>query len=265
MCEQRIYVNASDLAKFTGHNQFCTASEVRSCFWSGNNALAEELGISYVSKSQSKVEDVLSSCSHEEKAQLSATLDVTEAELPQALASKLVTPSLLETTNDSSQKALQAAARDLSLPPGHKLANAAEHDSRKKRGTVKEQSNVRETGLQFVNHGNKVLYVKRLFIWNNYEIKIKGMVDGIVQQTGEVVEVKERRNRLFHRVVDYEKVQLHCYMKLTNTKKALLRERFDEASLEYWVAFDDAFWEDCMTRLESFLDGCFEDQVINGS
>ena len=41
---RRVIIYASDLAKYTGDNRFCTPGEVVDCFWAKNPELAEELG-----------------------------------------------------------------------------------------------------------------------------------------------------------------------------------------------------------------------------
>ena len=76
-------------------------------------------------------------------------------------------------------------------------------------------------------------------------------------EPGEVVEAKERRYKLFRQVVDYEKVQLHCYMFLTNTRSSILRERFDGQSMDHKVLFEDSFWNECIDRTKLFLEHMF--------
>ena len=73
-----------------------------------------------------------------------------------------------------------------------------------------------------------------------------GRIDGVVG--GRLVEIKNRRNRLFERVRTYERVQLECYMRLLRVREctlvqhlrvapAMVEERRDD------VHADDAFWE----------------------
>ena len=42
------------------------------------------------------------------------------------------------------------------------------------------------------------------------------------KDTGELIEIKNRINRLFYKLRDYEKVQIFIYMKLLNKQEATL-------------------------------------------
>ena len=80
------------------------------------------------------------------------------------------------------------------------------------------------------------------------EAVLVGKVDGRFEETGEIIEAKERRNRLFKRVVEYERVQLHCYMHLTRTRCSVLRERYDGHVMEHVVPFDEDFWRETIAE-----------------
>jgi hypothetical protein len=71
------------------------------------------------------------------------------------------------------------------------------------------------------------LYHKiKIYELDDYTIYIAGKIDGINIQTGTIIEVKNRINKLFYNLRDYEKVQITCYMFLFKTIKGHLVEGF---------------------------------------
>ena len=69
-----------------------------------------------------------------------------------------------------------------------------------------------------------------------------GRLDGM-QTDGIAVETKTRRNRLFGRVPEYEKIQLTAYMILTNATKGVLVENYNGEQETHDVPLDLSFWE----------------------
>ena len=72
------------------------------------------------------------------------------------------------------------------------------------------------------------MYTKELVRTDKYCIILKGKVDGISGDT--VVEAKNRQNRLFMELRDYERVQLEAYMFLTGYNKSVLTEHYNDTS-----------------------------------
>lgn len=185
-----------------------------------------------------------------------------------------------ETLNEEEKKARQEKHR-LGTECLGRLSVAVESDARMKRGTKREADSLDSLQLEkniHVQKRNSKKMGKNLFSFRleegriveegeediyipfhtRYSARIVGVVDGVVSETGEVVEAKERRYKLFRHVVDYEKVQLHCYMFLTNSRSSILRERFDGQSMDHKVLFDDSFWNECIDRTKLFLERMFE-------
>ena len=160
------------------------------------------------------------------------------------------------------ERAALSASEDLAV--AEKVASAAEREARMQRGTLRESSNLdglaRERG-ESVNDRNNRAYSRRVGTTpDGRKVILVGRIDGKVEN-GHVVEVKERRNRLFNRVVAYEKVQVMAYMHLLGEKEAVLRERYDDQTREYVIKFDDAFWAEVMRRLHAFVDDQLRDCV----
>ena len=272
---KKIYVNASDFAKYTGDNTYCSPEEIHTSFWSSNKGLALAFGIECKPRCKTSVDEFISNCNEADKERLSAVLGSAssldegsnlDSDLSHALSTKLVAPAVFEITNHSSMKALEKCTNQVneSLPSelGARVKQAASKDAQRQRGIHKEKYSINKFSKasgKTVQCTNRLLST-RLCDWNGYTVMLRGMVDGMMD-TGEVIEVKERRRRLFNRVVTYENVQLHCYMKLTDTKRAMLREQYDETSKEYWVDFDADFWEERIRMLLDFLQKTMPDST----
>lgn len=111
-------------------------------------------------------------------------------------------------------------------------------------GTLSEDSILRmatssEGALQ---HATKPRHVSRMHLGrvDNIDVYLVGQADALTS-SGEVIEIKKRARRLFHRVVDYELVQILCYMKLYSATKAYLIEAFEDQIAVHPVASDAGF------------------------
>ena len=79
--------------------------------------------------------------------------------------------------------------------------------------------------------GNKIVkdnkYHKKLIYQSEtLRLFIGGKIDGINNETGDIMEVKNRVHKLFYTLREYEKVQVICYMYLFNSKRCDLVEAY---------------------------------------
>ena len=150
----------------------------------------------------------------------------------------------------------EADAHAADLASVETVARAAERDTAMQRGTEGEASIL--DGLardlkERVGHRNDRAYSKVVGrTAGGRRLVLVGRVDGKTEG-GRLVEVKERRNRLFHRVYNYEKVQLFAYMHLLEQQSAVLRERFDSETRDHALEFDPGFWNEVTRRLRDFV------------
>jgi hypothetical protein len=104
----------------------------------------------------------------------------------------------------------------------------------------------------------------------DFDVYIGGRVDGLLidpdtGKTVRVIEVKNRMNRLFKKLRDYEKVQCHIYMKLLDTKESDLIEiqKKGEDSLEssiITVDFNETFYtNEIEARIYNFINSFIEE------
>ena len=77
-------------------------------------------------------------------------------------------------------------------------------------------------------------------------------MDGLVE--GKVVEVKCRRARFFRWLPEYEKVQIHAYMFLTDRPECDLVQKFDGDVQTTTYVFDEEYWMGVCIDVERLWD-----------
>ena len=85
---------------------------------------------------------------------------------------------------------------------------------------------------------------------------IVGKFDGF-NEAGTLVEIKNRMRRLFGTVVEYEKVQVHVYMAMSNKTQAQLVERYRDQIMVHTVDYDEDFMEEVLGELRDICKSYF--------
>lgn len=85
------------------------------------------------------------------------------------------------------------------------------------------------------------------------KVKMGGRVDGM-DEDGNVIETKHRRNRIFGFVPKYERIQCECYMRITGTEVMTHIENYDGESRITELTRDDELWDTVLEELEEFCD-----------
>lgn len=80
---------------------------------------------------------------------------------------------------------------------------------------------------------------------------IYGKCDGILDDI--IIETKERKNRLFGKVQDYEKIQIYAYMKIFKLKKAKLVENFENETKTYDIKYEQKYWDMIKTKYDDAI------------
>lgn len=99
-------------------------------------------------------------------------------------------------------------------------------------------------------------------------VYIGGKCDGVsVGNDGKktLLEVKNRVNRLFNCVPEYEKIQVFCYLYIYGIAEATVVERFQGQTVHHLIAFDQDYWEEIetgVTKAAIELDKLMEKPVI---
>lgn len=111
---------------------------------------------------------------------------------------------------------------------------------------IKKYENDKKTK---VTNNNDCLYKKQLFTLKNHNFYVCGKIDGI--ENDELIEIKNRRNKLFTFMPDYEKVQVEIYLRLTNLKKGRLIQNYNETQSAFDFNLDDKLWNTIITELHT--------------
>ena len=144
------------------------------------------------------------------------------------------------------------------------LKEEINHDLQINRGIIKENNNlnkIEKNNNINIKERNDILYKKLLYKDSQIEIVLRGMLDGVHED--HIIETKNRKNRLFKRIPDYEKVQLNAYMFLTNKNKVIHTEHYNEEYNIIEYGFDTIFWEDCKIKIINFIKENMEGYIIS--
>jgi hypothetical protein len=108
-----------------------------------------------------------------------------------------------------------------------------------------------------VKDNNKKRYT--LFINKNYDKLlyhipfISGFIDGIVNNEY-IVEMKDRQNKVFDDIPNYEMVQMIVYMKITNIHECHHIERYKDEIKTTIIKFDKEKWNIIEKKIIDFVD-----------
>ena len=173
--------------------------------------------------------------------------------LHQQIIKKVATKSVWANTNEESQIIENKIKQD--LPEVCKKCIQTEVNT--KRGIVKEKRNLNNYEnfhKKKVGSRNSKLYKLVIFEDDNTTLRISGKVDGIEGEGDDrvLIETKNRRNRLFGEVRDYEGVQMTIYMKMTGITTSKLLEYYNDEEGVIDYDYDEEFWEEIETKLIQF-------------
>jgi hypothetical protein len=250
------YITASELAKLTGHNQYeSKQNTIRS--------LLKKFGIKDVYVPKSNTEEGLNKLSPAQlellKKELSKLTGLNQSHssiylLEGVIKKYIILPTQQENLDEEQSRELFTTLVTNGGILEH-ISGYIKKDLRMRRGNVREKKNLdklQTTSNIVIKERNSKMYTKELIRTDNYCIILRGKVDGISGDT--VVEAKNRCNRLFMELRDYERVQLECYMYLTGYNKAILTEHYNETSNQISYNHDSCFWEECVRLSVEFID-----------
>ena len=261
------YLTSSEIAKLTGHNQYEPLDKVV-------KNLLNKFGIkaSYIPKSN--IEEGLRKLSLSQVSELEQELDKLKGtwtpdktyhvpnhiedhvilQYEQCIKKYIVGPTQKGgLTEEQSKELLNSKTKDRGVL--ELLRNYIQKDLRMKRGNVKENTNLNTLQKKSnitIEQRNSRMYTKELIRTDYYCVVLRGKVDGMSGDT--VIEAKNRCNRLFKELRDYERVQLEAYMFLTGYDKSILTEHYNDTSFQIEYARDKQFWSECVSSIETFID-----------
>lgn len=125
------------------------------------------------------------------------------------------------------------------------------HEIYKNNGTLGED----KTRSTFSVQTDKSRYTMPIY----KNIRLVGYIDGRTEN-GRIVEIKNRQNRLFGRVPEYERIQVQVYMKLTGTHTCMFIEQYKDKTNEFVIEFNESDWQNIFRDLKSFAKELYEYQ-----
>ena len=99
-----------------------------------------------------------------------------------------------------------------------------------------------------ITNNNSKLYKMKLFSLNEHNIYVCGKIDGI--ENDELIEIKNRRNRLFEFIPIYEQIQIEIYFRLTNLKTGKLIQNYNDTTSEFVIQNNDTLWDNILNELK---------------
>ena len=112
---------------------------------------------------------------------------------------------------------------------------------------AKQATDVLHESVESGRKNQRVLHLS-----GGLNILVYGRIDLIEDEV--VVEIKNRKYKLFGKIPKYELVQLHAYMYTTRTQKCRHVERFEEYEKETEVSWDQTLWDFVKEGLPSYLE-----------
>ena len=100
-----------------------------------------------------------------------------------------------------------------------------------------------------ISENNSKLYKMKLFDIEGHSIY--GKIDGI--ENNKLIEIKNRRNRLFTFIPLYEKIQTEIYFRLTNLTQGKLIQNYNDTQSSFDIQADDELWN---TILSELMEAC---------
>tara|TARA_B100001109_G_scaffold253097_1_gene250254 strand:+ start:762 stop:1535 length:774 start_codon:yes stop_codon:yes gene_type:complete len=248
----KVIIIASELSIITGHNKY---EKIQKAI----DSVLNRSGIVQKYIPKSKIEEKLLSLSEEDlqlikkelKLDENATIKQVEIVINQQILSKSLNENITE-----EQSKVNADKVLKKMPILNKcLEVSVKQDLRMQRGNIKEDNNLNKTQIKrniVIDNRNSQMFEKELYKdpEKNYSIILRGKIDGMNDDY--IVETKNRTKRLFNMIPEYEKVQLNAYMFMTNKKKALHIECYNEEQNSVEYDFDEVFWENCSTKIINF-------------
>ena len=246
-----ITITGSNVAKYTGHNQYQTLEKTI-------NELLSKNGIRdrYIPKSN--IEERLRSLSDTQRESLAQELNVPPetsiSSLESLIKSQIMKGSYASSITEEQSKQ-QIETKIQNKPMLQLVSESIQHDLRMRRGKKKESMNldtIQTTKQITITERNSRMYTRELYRCDDYCILLKGKVDGIAGDT--VVETKNRTRRLFKELREYERVQLECYMYLTGYDKSILTEHYNDTNHCIEYSHNEEFWQECIEKTIHFIE-----------
>jgi hypothetical protein len=242
----RIVLKASDVASILGRNQYKPRQEVLNDLWK------KYAPHTFTGKTKKdKAEEALS-VSSEAQAVLATALNTKAKDSLEV--QKIFSEALEKVNSDSKLSATQKA-------------EVAEHLRSKvytTHGTRSEDKTAEKVAVQenvtWVK--DNAFYTHDVCQLGDKKFVVVGKIDRIEERpdgSKVLVEIKNRTNRLFRRVVDYEMIQVQVYLQMLGLAHARLVEQYNNQVLSHEITRDEEMWTNVIVPgLEEFCSELYQ-------
>tara|TARA_B100000787_G_C16174021_1_gene288012 strand:+ start:154 stop:954 length:801 start_codon:yes stop_codon:yes gene_type:complete len=238
-------IYASELAVITGHNQYKDVGEIILKMWKKNfpedyEAIIKEAGVVVES-----TDEVISRISKENNINI-------KEKMKTCLVSNDVT-AMTKVKKEILKKFDTIPEKDKKL-----VQSCIAEKTNTNFGTNHENAGVAKYMEEYEDNVNTVdTFFKRHMFKSEYDWFVGGKIDGINDEKV-LIEVKNRMNRLFYKLRDYEKVQIYAYMFILELDDARLVECFkrrNQCTINVIdVPFEQSYWDtEISTKIEEFI------------
>ena len=264
----KLVLIASEIASITKHNPYVALTETLHKVHHRNPWLYNTTGVKQEQHFNSGIDKKLSTLDTELKQKIKMELampNATDMQLSKKIHTIVGDAVNIHGGEKSSKEVLQKNATKAVLDSA--LGVEIEHECRKRRGTACEKRSLDRAEISMrskIAERNSKMYNKKLFEHDMCDVWIFGKMDGR-DDRGNVVETKNRRNRLFSKIPSYEKVQLEMYMWMTSTKECTHIELHDDRQNIVTYHRDDELWKEICLKINLFVDSLFNatiDEVL---
>uniref|UniRef100_A0A6C0K8W8 Uncharacterized protein n=1 Tax=viral metagenome TaxID=1070528 RepID=A0A6C0K8W8_9ZZZZ len=185
--------------------------------------------------------------------------------LDEAMVSRTVVERMAQAAVDAPNAAAVTAQEKAThevlsaIVPGPQMAAVAEATRthvNTERGKVGEEKILnafeKESNVKIGRRNDKLHYL-RIELPSGGKVLVGGRIDGFVEATSTLVEVKRRRNRLLG-FPKYEKIQCEVYLRMLGLERCTHVEDFDGTRKSRDYAQDPALWEHIQKGLAEFAE-----------
>lgn len=260
-----IYINASELAGLINKNKYNSQEDVIYdilCRIRKEKNLSDNKKLKVINKDelvellllfqQSELLDNATCLKYKEEIKKNKDADVTE--LSKTILNKASEKSVKTANTDESKKMQTNIEKNIKKVMKNKNVEKVNEylngHINKKRGIVNEDKIIKKYEKKndtLIKDNNSKLYKMKLFDINEHTIYICGKIDGI--ENNELIEVKNRRNRLFEFIPLYEQIQTEVYFRLTDLKKGKLIQNYNDTQSVIEINSSDTLWDTIITEL----------------
>jgi len=251
---KRVILKASDVAAIIGRHQYKSRDEVFNDYWKKYSP------------------ETFTGLTKNDKAEAALAVSST--------AQKVLESALAVNAKDSTEaaKTFEKAKAQVNLDPKLSIEQKAEviehlrskvyttHGTRSEDKTSDKVT--KDTGARLVRDDS--FYNLDVCTLGQTKFVICGKIDRIEEKddgSRTLVEIKNRTNRLFRRVVEYEYIQIQVYLQMLGLVHARLVEQYNNQVLSHPVDRDEEMWSNVITPgLQEFcvnLHAKFESQSPN--